>query len=331
MNHEKREIKYLNADEDHLPFFQALANKNRLQILRILKTEDLSIRELGERLDLSSAIITKHIQALEEAGIVRSYTRPGKRGLKKLCTLALNEAQLIFNNNYAQSARSFTEVEIPISAYTDFNVEAPCGMASEEKIFGTIDDPRYFGAVNRYSISLLWFTSGYVSYPIPLMDVDQNRLEEIEITLELCSEHPGFNSGWKSDILFYLNDVPLGTWTSPGDFGDRKGKFTPSWWTLGSEYGMLKTILINEQGSFVDGTQIGRTPLSEIMKRSASEESMHFTVSVPKDSPHPGGLNLFGRHFGDYDQNILFRFYYQNLDAQEKPEPEMQTLSSVPS
>ncbi|MSS08222.1 hypothetical protein FYJ38_06135 [Clostridium sp. WB02_MRS01] len=29
------------------------------------------------------------------------------------------------------------------------------------------------------------------------------------------------------------------TWVSPGDFGDRRGKYTPGWW-LSAQYGILK-------------------------------------------------------------------------------------------
>lgn len=43
VNHETKEILYLRAEEDALPFFQALANKNRLEILRILRQKDASI------------------------------------------------------------------------------------------------------------------------------------------------------------------------------------------------------------------------------------------------------------------------------------------------
>ncbi|WP_304472924.1 transcriptional regulator [uncultured Faecalibaculum sp.] len=319
VNHETKEILYLKAEEDALPFFQALANKNRLEILRILRQKDASIKELGELLGISSAVITKHIQALEEAGIVRSSTRPGKRGLKKLCTLALNEAQVIFNNNYGDSARSFMEVELPISAYDQCEITAPCGMAGEDRIFGSIDDPRYFTAANRYAVNLLWFTSGWVRYPIPLLDVDLHRVEEIEISMELCSEHPGFNNHWKSDIAFELAGLPLGNWTCPGDFGDRKGRHTPGWWTLGTEYGLLKTLVVNREGTFLDGTQIGAVTAEDVLNtlQDTAQDTLPFRILAPASAVHPGGLNLFGRHFGDYDQNIRVLFYYRMNPADE--------------
>lgn len=85
-----------------------------------------------------------------------------------------------------------------------------------------LDDPRYFASPNRFDISLIWFTSGYLEYSIPIYDIDFSNLSEIEIFLEICSEFPGYNNSFKSDIYFYFSDITLGKWTSPGDFGDRK-------------------------------------------------------------------------------------------------------------
>ncbi len=46
------------------------------------------------------------------------------------------------------------------------------------------------------------------------------------VSAELGSETPGFNNVWPSDISFFINDVYVGFWTSPGDFGDVKGSLT---------------------------------------------------------------------------------------------------------
>ena len=73
---------------------------------------------------------------------------------------------------------------------------------------------RYFG-----------FTNGFVEYVIPNFIPGFQKITQISITMELSSEAPGVNSDWPSDIEFYLNDKPLGCWTSPGDFGDVKGLF----------------------------------------------------------------------------------------------------------
>ena len=302
------EIVYLHVDVDSLPFFQAMASKVRIEIIQMLKKKEMSFKEMSEELHLSSAIVTKHIQTLEEAGIVSSRSISGKRGLKKMCSLQINEAQIIFDNNYGEKKRSFIQVDIPISAYDRCEVFAPCGMAEADKLFGRIDDPRYFKASNRNRVSLLWFSVGYLEYPIPLFDVDLSEIKEIEISMEVCSEYPGFNSRHLSDLTFSINGIEVGSWTSPGDFGDRKGKYTPAWWSLGTEYGLKKTLVLKEEGVYIDHEKISDVALSTLIKAQKDPEILRFKIESNKDAKHPGGLNIFGRQFGDYDQDIEVRF-----------------------
>ena len=47
---------------------------------------------------------------------------------------------------------------------------------------------------------------------------------------EMCAEYPDVKIDAVSDIDLFLNDEHLCTWQSPGDFGDRRGRYTPSWW-----------------------------------------------------------------------------------------------------
>lgn len=300
---------FLTTDEKNLEFFQALGSEKRLAILRLLKNQDRSIKELSQILSITPAITTRHVKTLEHAGLVDVYIENGRHGLSKKVRLKLREAQIIFNNNYEEEKQEdCTQIDIPICSYSSYDIEAPCGMATPEAIFGRIDDPRYFSAPNRYDISLLWFTSGYLDYPIPTFDIDIDNLKEIEITFEICSEYPGFNNSFKSDIYFYFNSMLLCCWTCPGDFGGRKGMYTPMWWNLGTEFGLLKRISIDEKGVEMDGIHVSDRPLHEFIDRH--ENSFHFKIDCPHDTRHPGGCNLFGKRFGDFDQNILVKCYY---------------------
>ena len=50
------------------PFFAALASETRLKIINLLAEKPLNIGQLAESLDISGAIVTRHINLLEEAG-----------------------------------------------------------------------------------------------------------------------------------------------------------------------------------------------------------------------------------------------------------------------
>ncbi|WP_304684623.1 hypothetical protein [Ileibacterium valens] len=164
-------------------------------------------------------------------------------------------------------------------------------------------------APNRYGLSLIWFTKGWLEYPIPLFDVDISTLEAIEISMEICAEISGYNNHFQSDLTFSLNGIEAGTWTSPGDYGDRKGKFTPAWWTLGTEYGDHKILRFCQDGVFMDNEKLSDKSLFEFLAASRDPEMIRLRIECREDAVHPGGLNLFGRHFGDYDQNMIVRLF----------------------
>lgn len=56
-----------------LPFFKALADKSRLQIIGALQKQPLYVEVLSERLKLSASTVSFHLKKLEDAGIVESY------------------------------------------------------------------------------------------------------------------------------------------------------------------------------------------------------------------------------------------------------------------
>ncbi|SCJ31683.1 Uncharacterized protein conserved in archaea [uncultured Clostridium sp.] len=309
MNNKNLDKIYIKALDKNLSFFQALASETRLKIISLIQNKEMSIKDLSDALGMSSAIITKHINKLEDVGLIESYSQPGIRGLLKLCKIKVSEVQVILNNNYEENDSKFTEIDVPIGSYSSFKIYPPCGLASKDKLFGILDDSRYFASPNRFDISLIWFTSGYLEYSIPIYDIDFSNLNEIEISLEICSEFPGYNNSFKSDIYFYLNNIHLGKWTSPGDFGDRKGVFTPSWWDLGSEYGLLKIIKINSSGVYLDGIKLSDTSLDQYL--TGELDCISFKIECPKDTQNPGGINIFGKNFGNFDQNIKIKCFYK--------------------
>ena len=103
----------------------------------------------------------------------------------------------------------------------------------------------------------------------------------------------------------------VGTWTSPGDFGDKRGIYTPRWWKLeGSQYGKLTTWRITDDGLL--RRRRARSPTSPSKQLDlAAHHSIRLRVGIDEDAKHPGGVNIFGRGFGNYDQDIVMRLYLQ--------------------
>jgi predicted transcriptional regulator len=72
------------------------------------------------------------------------------------------------------------------------------------------------------------FTACFFSFPNNALYFKERGIKSLEPSMEMSSEIPGTNTNWPSDISVWINEKEIGVWTSPGDFGDRRGKFTPN-------------------------------------------------------------------------------------------------------
>jgi predicted transcriptional regulator len=70
-----------------LPVYEALASEVRLNVIRVLSIRPMNIKELAGAMELSSAMMTKHVRKLEKAGIVKSEMQRVNGGMQKLCRL----------------------------------------------------------------------------------------------------------------------------------------------------------------------------------------------------------------------------------------------------
>jgi len=296
----------INVSTKHMKVFESLSSKTRIRILELLAEGPKNIGELADHLGISSAITTRHISLLEEAGIIRSENIPGKRGLQKLCHLAVDKITLSFEHQ--SMGKDYQVVSIPVGQFSAYEVSPPCGLASPEGYIGVCDDPRYFSDPAHVNAALLWFQSGWVEYRIPSYIISSRPIHAIDISLEICSEFPGYKEDWPSDIHFYLNGILIGVWTSPGDFGKKKGIYTPDWWKAGTQYGLLKTIRITNTGCILDGIILSDITLDQLNIQPGKDISLR--IAVPNTAHNVGGINLFGKGFGNYDQNIEVRVEY---------------------
>lgn len=290
-----------------LDIFKALSSEIRIKILELLaQNQSLNLNDLANKLNLSNGAITMHIKKLEESGLIDINTTVGKHGIQKICYLKKEKLMVDLRS---KEVENLYEVEIQIGHYSNYHVLPTCGLATKDSIIGDFDDPRYFADPQRIDAEILWLTEGFLEYRIPNYLKPNQRFREIQFMMELGSEAPGYCDNYPSDISFYLNGVELGYWTSPGDFGDVRGTFNPEWWPPHlNQYGMLKLIRINQEGSFIDGCRISDVTLDQIQLDYKSELTLR--IAVDEQSANKRGLTLYGKSFGNYSQDILARILY---------------------
>lgn len=296
----------LDLSSNSLPVYEALASEVRLKILQKISQKEYSITELAAELGLSKAITTKHVQKLEQARLVQADR--SKSGHKKVPRLMVDSIEVEFPCKIYSSYSSYQD-DIQVGHYTGFEVSPTCGLAGLDAGIGKFDDPRSFVDPNHFNAAMLWFSAGYVEYMIP------NRLEEkqtpkmLEISMELASEFPYSNNVWPSDIGFSINGVKVGTWTCPGNFSDTRGFYTPQWWHDDlSQYGLLKHLRISESETSIDGQVLSQVGLDDLKLRE--KDFIVLRIIASKEETHSGGVTIFGRGFGNYDQNIFVSLYY---------------------
>ena len=294
--------------EDGIDVLKAFASPARVRVLKLLQMRGaLNVNDIALALDLPQSSVSANIQVLEDAGLIRTETQRARKGNQKICHTLFDEVLVMFKDDPKPTDANSIEVAMPLGLYTSCEVSAPCGLCSVEGIIGLLDVPDTFLDPGRMGTGLIWFTRGYVEYQFPnntkLMKGDVNALE---FSMELSSEVPGTAADWPSDITVSVNRIDVGTWTSPGDFGDKRGVFTPAWWTLkGSQYGKLKSWRVTTAGTFVDGLKISPVSIKDL--DLGAHRSIRLRIGVHEDAKHPGGINIFGRGFGNYDQDIVLR------------------------
>ncbi|MDQ0192020.1 ArsR/SmtB family transcription factor [Paenibacillus wynnii] len=294
-----------------LNIFKALSSDIRIEILGLLNTyESLNLNEIAEKLGLTNGAITMHIKKLEESGLIDITTAVGKHGIQKICYL--NENMLTVDLRSKETENVY-EVDIQVGHYSDYYAEPTCGLATKDSIIGEFDDQRYFADPQHINAGIVWLNKGYLEYRIPNYLKSNQRFKELQFVMEISSEAPSYNNNYPSDIVFSLNKIELGSWTSPGDFGDRKGNFNPQWWPPHlNQYGMNKLLRINDDGTFIDGCRISDVRICDIGLHQQSDIKFKIAVS---ETGHSGGLTIYGRNFGNYDHDLVARVMFDVVNS----------------
>lgn len=307
---------HIKSLEESLDIFKALASNVRIEIIKILRENNgMSMNDLASRLNITNGALTGHIKKLEDCGLVSFATEAISHGNQKICTVHLDK--ILIELDAPDEEMNVYQTELKVGHYSNYEVYPTCGLSSSTAVIGEADDIRYFAHPDRYNADILWFSKGYVEYIIPNFIPNFQKIDKITISAELSSEAPGINDVWPSDISFYINDVYLGSWTSPGDFGEVRGIFTPDWWEpVWNQYGMLKLLVINKDGTFIDGLQISDVSINDLNLTDKSK--IRLRLAVNEDSPHVGGLTIFGKNFGNYNQDINVRIHYSPVPPSEE-------------
>ena len=303
-------MRYIKDHQEQLAVFSALGSEVRIEILKLLlKNGRMSMNDLAQAMGLTGGALTAHIRKLENSGLVRINQDNAGHGNLKICEPHLEKILFVFSSG--SGGHNEFHSHIRVGQYSNCQIYPTCGLSTSNELIGQVDDARYFTHPKHFEADVLWLTKGFVEYMVPCVIPRRARIEQLSISAELSSEAPGSNAYWPSDIHFYINDILLGVWTSPGDFADVPGLFTPPWWFSNwNQYGLLKTIEIRHDGTYIDDRKLSDVTIDQLGING--KDPFFFRLAVPDNARYVGGLTIFGRGFGNYNQDIDVRIHYSD-------------------
>lgn len=88
-----KELKF--TGEEARKVAQALSSEARIQILQLLSKEKLDVSTIARRLNLSEAYISEEVSLLEDLKLIKVNYAPGKRGIRKICELEVENILIV--------------------------------------------------------------------------------------------------------------------------------------------------------------------------------------------------------------------------------------------
>jgi predicted transcriptional regulator len=296
----------LNADDKEKLCLaaRALSVPVRVDMAGLLYHRPYTILDLAKELGLPASSAGVHVKILEEAGIISTSRKTVDGVSVKECKLEKILVHMILRSS-TPNLNEVSSLEVPIGAYTACEARGRCGLISDTAFIGVEDDPRSFYLLEKNTAQLLWLEKGFLEYRLPNILPNNKRCKQLSLSMELCSEAPGFDENYKSDIYLSVNGVSCGFYRSGGDYGLRRGIHTPAFWQNGlTQYGKLVTWTINDQGVFINMEKVLDTPAAAF---NLGTEASHILMRLEckEKSEFCGGINLFGEKAGDYNQAIV--------------------------
>ncbi len=291
---------------------KAINSNLRLRILEEVSRQQMSITQLVEVLGVAQPTVSINVQILESAGLVRTLLGSSR---EKVIIRTYDSLVIHLPVKTPSPSENVFEVTMPVGLYSSCKVSSPCGLVDTNGVIGLLDDPKSFYLPSRISSSLIYFSEeGYIEYNLPNPLTQFNRIASISFSAELCAEAPGYQQYYPSDITLSLNGKEIGTWTTPGDYGDRKGKNTPEWWNLGNtQYGDLVTWRIDETGCYLNEQLCSGTTINAL--DITINSPVEARLEVKPDARNRKGMNLFGDGFGDYSQHIKVIYMLDSING----------------
>ena len=303
----------INKKEDYEKIYNlglSFSNPTRIAILAQLKEGWRSVSELATLNYVSVSSILFHLNILKKADLVNVAVVKGKNCDKTMVSRSCATININFVTDELDKSKIKHYVQSQIvGGYINASFGPKSGIVTGKNTPNLYLDSPFMS--DRFDALLIYTNRGLVEYGFDNSAFKDKKILSITFSLEICSETSYYDNNYKSDITFSINGVDILAYTCPGDFGGRKGIYTPSFWSVDStQYGILKTIKVDNFGIYLDGVFLSNSITISSLNLSESN-IIKFKIYNKEDCTYPGGFNIFSKDFGDYKQDIIMDVEYE--------------------
>lgn len=251
-----------------------------------------------------------HLNILKKADLVNIKSVKGQNGEKTMISRSCATIKINFVTSDIDKTqiKHYHQSQI-VGGYINASFGTKSGIVTGTNTPNIYLDSPFIS--DRFNALLIYTNYGSVEYGFDNSEFKDKKILSITFSLEICSETSYYDNEYKSELSFSINDVLILTWTCPGDFGGRKGIYTPYFWTVDStQYGMLKTLKVDEHGIYLDGIfQSNSITIKDLNLNKGN--LVRFKVFNDENAKFKGGFNIFSKDFGDYNQDIEMDVEYE--------------------
>lgn len=303
----------INKKEDNEKLYNlglSLSNPIRIAILSQLKENWKSVSELAKLNFVSLSSIMFHLNVLKKADLINIKLVKGQNGEKTMISRSCATIKINFVTSDLDKSKikHYRQSQI-VGGYINASFGTKSGIVTGTNTPNIYLDSPFIS--DRFKALLIYTNYGSVEYGFDNSEFKERKILSIQFSLEICSETSYYDNTYKSDISFSINDIFILTYTCPGDYGGRKGIYTPDFWPVDStQYGVLKTVKVDEHGIYLDG--IFQSNSITINNLNLNKSNLiKFRVYNEKNALNKGGFNIFSKDFGDYNQDIEMEVEYE--------------------
>lgn len=182
-------MKHFTDLKDAYSLCEAIGSGVRMDILeQILEHKSISMQDLARNLHLTGGALTAHIRKLESVGLVHVSLVPGKRGVSKMCSIALDKVLIDITSTLPEKTLSF---RVPVGQYRTATARGRCALVGAKGFLGETDAPRYFTYPEHVDCLGLWLTDGEIVYTLPAPPADADVIEEVRFHFEISAAAGG--------------------------------------------------------------------------------------------------------------------------------------------